>query len=392
MPILYVHGVNVRSREGFKAITPYLERLVAPAISGDPANVLVDDVYWGDLGVQFAWGGVSRPLSQLLGMGAEQAPGGLTQALAYSAFAKSLGRLPADTAPAEPLGGPATGGLIGGGASPGQAVTAPVDLRPLTDDQLSDFLAGVLDQTTADDAQRSELILAADAVARDPATRTALAAAPAGEKQVEVLMSRIGTLAPKPGGLVPQGAPAWLLGLRDRVSETVRRGLGLPAYTASVVLSELRKPLHELVSVFIGDVCQYLTLRGTAAAPGKIPLELLAKLRAAAANKRERGGEPLVVLTHSMGGQLVYDAITRFLPGDPSLEDIHIDFWCATASQVGFFEEAKFFLASDPQYRTGSPAPFPAPGLGVWWNVWDPNDVLSFTARDSFLGVDSVTY
>jgi hypothetical protein len=89
-----------------------------------------------------------------------------------------------------------------------------------------------------------------------------------------------------------------------------------------------------------------------------------------------------VVLSHSMGGQIIYDALTHFLPGTPSLREVRIDFWCATASQVGFFEEAKLFLASQPEHKTGHPVPFPHAHLGVWWNVWDQNDFLSFTAKD----------
>jgi hypothetical protein len=282
--------------------------------------------------------------------------------------------------------------LTAGGGAPAQAWAPALDLNGLTDTELSDFLSEVVYQKVVDARQAAEFALAADAVARDPAVRAAIAAAPMGDAQVQILLSHLANRVSAPGGLLGQGAPAWLQGLRDRVSETVSRGLGLPAYGASVALLEARKQLHDLVSVFIGDVFWYLILRGTPAAPGEIPLRLLAKLQAAAANQQQRGGEPLVVLTHSMGGQLVYDAITRFLPSSPAFAGIRIDFWCATASQVGFFEEAKLFLASDPQYRTGNPAPFPGPGLGAWWNVWDSNDVLSFTARDIFLGVDDESY
>jgi hypothetical protein len=94
-----------------------------------------------------------------------------------------------------------------------------------------------------------------------------------------------------------------------------------------------------------------------------------------------------VVVSHSMGGQIVYDALTYYLPSDPSLADIQMDFWLASASQVGFFEEAKLFHLVDARYRTGTKAPFP-PRLGTWWNVWDHNDFLSFTAADIFEGID----
>jgi hypothetical protein len=79
-------------------------------------------------------------------------------------------------------------------------------------------------------------------------------------------------------------------------------------------------------------------------------------------------------------------------PRDPATKDIRIDFWCASASQVGFFEEAKLFLASDPKHRSGLPVPFPHANLGVWWNVWDYNDFLSFTAEDICAGVEDSAY
>jgi hypothetical protein len=387
MPILYIHGVNVRSRDGFNDIKLYLRRLVAPAISRDPGGVLIEDVFWGDLGVRFAWEGVSRPRSRLLGQGAEQAAGenALMRALTYSTF-DSLSKLPTGAVPSA-----ATGGLIGGGSS--AAWGDAVDPGGWSEDELSDFLASVILCTALDADRRAELILATDAVAHDSAVRERVLGLPSAERQVEALITEAAARVPASGGLLAAGAVGdWFAGVRDRASETVRRGLGLPAYGASVVVAELRRPLHELVSMFIGDVCQYLILRGTATQPGRIPGLLLDKLKSAAKNKQAREGESLVVLSHSMGGQIVYDTVTRYLPAGPDLAGIRIDFWCATASQVGFFEEAKFFIASSPQHKTGEPVPFPGGHLGVWWNVWDPNDILSFTARDIFLGVDDESY
>jgi len=150
--------------------------------------------------------------------------------------------------------------------------------------------------------------------------------------------------------------------------------------------------LNEFVSNFFGDVFVYLRTRGTAAEPGEIPRRLLSKLAWARQQQHARNDEPLVVLSHSMGGQIVYDAVTHFLPGTPALHDLRIDFWCATASQVGFFEELKLFLASSGGYKTDHPVPFPPAHLGVWWNVWDHNDFLSFTAQSIIDKVDDGSY
>lgn len=155
-------------------------------------------------------------------------------------------------------------------------------------------------------------------------------------------------------------------------------------------VTALRRPLEVFVPTFIGDVMTYLTTRGTAEAPGPIPLRILETLDAAqfAADSR---GEPLVVLTHSMGGQIVYDLLTHFIPRMPEHRGIRVDYWCASGSQVGLFEELKLFLASDPAYGSDSglraPRP-PAAHLGGWSNVWDHSDLLSFRAAGIFDGVD----
>src|SRR6516164_10254868 len=95
MPILYVHGVNTRSREGFLALDGYLRRYIAPAISSRPQTVLIDDVFWGDVGVHFAWGGASRPQSRILGMGAGATElSAVEGALTATAYANALDRVP----------------------------------------------------------------------------------------------------------------------------------------------------------------------------------------------------------------------------------------------------------------------------------------------------------
>jgi hypothetical protein len=167
-----------------------------------------------------------------------------------------------------------------------------------------------------------------------------------------------------------------------------------PAVAATVVAGEFRGPLNDFVTRFLGDVLYYMTLRGTRDAPGAIPKVLLDELATAQTNKQNRGGEPIVLLTHSMGGQIAYDVVSSFLPASPERRQIKLDFWCATASQVGFFEELNMFLASSPSYSkaTGKMTPFPSANLGRWWNVWDHNDIVSFTAKGIFEGVDDEDY
>lgn len=389
MPILYIHGVNTRSREGFFALKPFLERLVAPVLSDDPEHVLIDDVYWGDVGVKFAWDGAARPSSRLLGMGTNHVePGLLESALTASAFKSILKDIP--DAPMKPA---STGGLISGGASTGSRKTPAQTLEQLDGSALSDLLVSLLASEIPDSATRAKLALTADEVAMEVAQQGVLSTIDDPEQQIQLLLDRIkkGAGTETDDRLAAMGAPAWLSGMYDRMSETLGRAVGLPAYTVSVFAAEIRKPLNEAISLFMGDVFEYLKERGDKHKPGEIQIRLLNKLQQARTNAQQRN-EPLIILSHSMGGQIVYDALTYFLPESKELSDFRIHFWCATASQVGFFEEAKLFLASKDQYRSGKPVPFPRQNLKAWWNVWDYNDFLSFTVKDIIEGVDDEPY
>jgi len=156
-------------------------------------------------------------------------------------------------------------------------------------------------------------------------------------------------------------------------------------------VTSLRRPLEDFVPVFLGDVMTYISTRGTAEAPGPIIERVLAGLDAAAFAAESRG-EPLVVLTHSMGGQIVYDLVTHFLPRMPEHRGIRIDYWCAAASQVGLFEELGLFLESAPDRGPEPTAYPPSEHLGGWWNVWDHADLLSFRAEGIVDGVDDSAY
>lgn len=164
--------------------------------------------------------------------------------------------------------------------------------------------------------------------------------------------------------------------------------------TIRETVTAIRRPVEDFIPTFIGDVMVYIAGRGTAESPGPIPRRILAGLETAAADARARE-EPLVVVTHSMGGQMFYDALTHFIPRTPQLADIRVDFWCALGSQVGFFEELKLFLESDPSYsaESGRLTPLPPPErLGGWWNVWDHADLVSFRAEGIFDGVDDTAF
>ena len=186
--------------------------------------------------------------------------------------------------------------------------------------------------------------------------------------------------------MVGKGIPAWLTGAWETLKEAAGRASSSPGYVLTQVLTEFRKPANDLVTLFFGDVFAYINSRGLADPTRNVAIAVIDTL-VKAREDPDQDGEPLVVLTHSMGGQIAYDLVTHFLPKHPDAARLRVDFWCATASQVGLFEEMKLFLASVPQYSkaAGNRVPYPSrQQLGVWWNLWDSNDFISYTARPIF--------
>jgi hypothetical protein len=387
MPLVFVHGVANRvdkrgNLESFHDyVEPLLRRYVAPVMSDKPESAVIRLAYWGDDGVKFAWNGDSRPRSALLGQGAETAPGVAERAAWLADLPETLAAVQLTRSQAS-----APGGLIGAG--PQDETTGQARLKVLDPDALSDLLAAFISAEITQGTEQSATLIAADDAARDPIVQTALAAAPDLAAEAEVLRKAVDTRLAAGAGLVAMGSGP-LSKVMDTVRETVSRVSHAPGAAVSTVLLELRKPLNNLVTLFAGDVFVYLMTRGDSAHPGRIPsivIKTLDKARATAPD------EPMVVLTHSMGGQIIYDLVTHFLPAKAGGR---IDFWAATASQVGLFEEEKLFLASKSEYSAASKSKAPFPDrkyLGGWWNVWDSNDVISYTADPVFDGVDDESY
>lgn len=274
-----------------------------------------------------------------------------------------------------------------------QKAIVPERLAPLAPDELGRLIEQTLLAATSDTALWPELVEVAWAVATDVETTAQLQACESLEAETSVLQSAVEVR------------------FRDRLKQQGKRSdwwahqnpfrLGLERAargrreTATRMLNSLRRPLEAFAPVFIGDVFAYLHGRGNALAPGPIPERVLGVFREAHDAQRERAGEPLIVLSHSMGGQIVYDLVTHFLPRMPEYQDMFVDFWCASASQVGMFEELKLFLESKPIYSAehGNLVPFPDQRfLGAWWNVWDYADLLSFRAEGIFEGVDDTAF
>ncbi len=373
MPIIYLHGVNTRDPDHFEPVHEYLQRIVAKSISRDPDNVSIRPADWFSLCDPPKWGGIARP-ETLLGQGASIERNEMLDAILEKA----------------PHADSSVSAFTSGQTS---AINQTTRLDALSPDDLADLTAMAVDSSGLTALERARVGVAADRLARDSALLAKLKEAKDLDSQLAVLSNAVEAELQQQSKVVGQGGLDFFRGMRDRVGESLSRIVSSPAAASSLATGELRPKLNAFVTRFLGDLLFYMTRRGSAAAPGPIPSVLLSELKIAQQNKAARNGEPIVLLTHSMGGQIAYDVLTSFLPAAHS--NIKVDYWCATASQVGFFEELNMFLASSENFSkaTGRRTPLPSANLGEWWNVWDRNDILSFTTKGIFAdGVEDETF
>jgi hypothetical protein len=123
MPILFIHGVAVRSDDDWTRVRKYLREYVAPVIAPDPENVDLRFVKWYPKGGTFYWDRKSRPLSAILGHGGAGEEDTATKAVELATHRKEA----FDGAPAGGAGpGPGGGGAGGaGGVGPRPAAPNP---------------------------------------------------------------------------------------------------------------------------------------------------------------------------------------------------------------------------------------------------------------------------
>lgn len=129
------------------------------------------------------------------------------------------------------------------------------------------------------------------------------------------------------------------------------------------------------ISLFLGDVFVYLNSRDAKEGSAIIREVQGAFERAEQARNADDG--KLIVVAHSMGGNISYDILATFAPR------IQVDLFVTVGSQVGMFEELKLFKGSDP--RIMAPARVDVPkNIKRWINVVDPNDVLAYSTENIF--------
>ena len=382
MTIIYVHGVKVRSPEHGKQLGRSFDRWLGPKLSVNNAPAGYEQVYWGDLASKFLWGLKSRPRTRLLGMGGAGPFPGL------GALREADERdTPLDRAAAVPA--PVAGPVLGAPAPP-RAPEAP-PLSAVARERRPDFLADLY------------LACRPAQTGSDPvADRAEVAALAAAAAQVAEQWDELVALEPNDAARAARLVAAVHSALRDdqllamgafedwmtKAGEKLRRAATWPSDAVSTVFGELRPIAHDFIANFVGDVFVYLNGRGTPDAPGEIQERILAAL-GRAQTRKEATGERIVIVSHSMGGQLVYDALTHFAPA--RLRDrLEVDHWITCGSQVSFFAELALFPGQPEPSAQGKLAR-PA-CVADWTNFYDLNDLVGFVMGPVFDGVQDIDY
>lgn len=406
MPIVYVHGVSVRDEKGWEHLELLLRRYIAPTISDDPAGVSITRCYWGEFGARFRFGGVSIPNSPLRIMLKDRSISKFTMAqlgklketsqqAVNKVKMKTSGRHHSDLSPKQD----ALVAIDEDGLSEADASLDDFKLASLSPENLSNLLAQAVVSSGELDSEGTVIAtLAADEIAHEDSTFAALQKCKNAQEEAKLMKELVVARYEKLIGTISlnrKKLPVLKEGILVNLLESVARTVHGAGFAVTRAAAEVKNPLNQFVTMFIGDVFAYLMERGDCRAPGWIPSTFIAALSEAQQNKIERGGEPLIVMSHSMGGQIVYDMVTHFLPKMDECKDIRVDFWCATASQVGLFEELKLFIESKEDFglSTGQSVPYPdSAHLGYWWNVWDHNDFVSYSASSIIEKVDDEPY
>jgi hypothetical protein len=180
--------------------------------------------------------------------------------------------------------------------------------------------------------------------------------------------------------------PRWLQEVNDRIGELFDRSKNVHVRALTIgVLQQFREDLHLKISRFLGDVFVYLNERGSNEKPGPIISTVLEYINIACQNKHH-SNEPLIVITHSMGGNILYDILTYYQP------TLQVDVWVSVGGQVGNFEEMKIFKASNKDIGIPYKVESLKEKVGYWLNVYDPADIFSFKAAPIFVDVQDVEY
>jgi hypothetical protein len=367
MPIVFVHGVNNRKEDaGFdedvSRKTEYLKTLLAPSLGLNPSKVSISFPYWGGDGVKFLWNQVSLPEGKFetLGIGGKDDQVDLW----LSDVQKTFG----------------ANSIVLGEISRTKSFADAVDL-------IWDTAAAATPNTAENTQMIAHAYQASQRyIAKYPAPVWAMQKTPlSNEEFVDALLKGISEVLTGEKKLETLGLKDWLASTKEALG---RLGSAPGDLATSGLLALGRKSTHQKASRFLGDVFVYLNNRGDVGQPGPIVQAVLKAFRYADA-ARKPGDDKLVIVGHSLGGVITYDILSYFAP------ELKVDYLATIGSQVGLFEEMSLYSRALPAGMPTDPLKdrVPAnPNVGKWLNVFDANDVFSFSTEGIYKNVNDFKY
>jgi hypothetical protein len=356
MPIVFVHGVGTRKNDAYKqalkARAALMRSFLLPPLGLDVDRVKFWDPYWGGDAADFAWKYASLP-------------GGLEEKFG----------------PGEALPALLLGEVWEGEVPPPDRVVLEVARRSMTDAVDLLWAAAIERADEAETNALADLAVRAATLARDEPEPPWLGTV-SDDKQFLNRLSQELTAAVPAATEESFGPKRAFLRLREGLG---RIGGAAGRLTGSVAIEALRPSLNRSASMFLGDIFVYLQQRQSFGANGPIAKRVADELEQA---MRARSAEDpkLVVIAHSMGGNIVYDLLSNLR------RDLSCDVLLTVGSQVGVFAELGLFDSVAPPANPATDRVPKLDNVGRWINVFDLNDVLGFAAEKIFDEVEDYQY
>jgi hypothetical protein len=404
VPLVFVHGVNTRNTDedyarSVAARRTMFEHFVVPKLQTRFASFAVaEDIYWGDLGVGFAWNLRAVPPTKVLqSLGPVPDDGQNLDVLALAADATSAPGGVQSLGAQQPLAAAAK-------RDPAALIRAvfATDADKFAPREMSPRSAPIDPATAKKAASEGEhlglMLIAADLFADDAAAKPELVA---GATDSEVLDKIKDGVTGRYRQLVEQrnkaaaaavvqhlgegGNPiGWvtdhLSNLLDAAKEATKSAAATTGRAANLLLLKgMRDGLNRRTLRFIGDVFVYLH-HGKTRNPAIFD-RVKSGLLAINGRRNDQGErEPYILVTHSFGSEIIYDLLTS-----GALSDLTIDLWVTVGAQTSLFAEMLLYdklpviPANTSDFVLGRPA-----NVNKWINIYDAADVLSYLHEPIF--------
>jgi hypothetical protein len=365
MPIVFIHGVSVRKEHDYyapseKTRESLIRSILLPGLA--PANAKIFNPYWGGSAAQLAWQGKSLPTTRTEQLGSADV---LIQRVAEEA-------------------------LIEIGPNVPNEHILPTLARKKGLGRAIDVLwpAASLRQNEADAGAFAEVAAGAAKLAEANEHPAWLDDVTNNVDFTERLLREVEVDSPPPSGdMETLGARDWW---NAAVEGATHLAISAAAAASNPAVRAVRPALNEKITYFVGDVFCYLRSREKNQENCPIVKEVGKAIRDAAAlrtptDPSKPPTDPLIIIGHSMGGNIAYDLLTSFL------KDVRCDLFLTVGSQVGLFEELKLFKCSVESSKNPNLVMRPA-NVNRWVNVFDLADVFSYCGKPIFKDIEDYEF